>query len=180
MSGARRHKKQVVETCRSVSVFTLKRHNVFSRGQSGGTITWSYWLADPAFSVSFFYRPSTHPMLSLSYDLIDHWDLPLHIDQDVRLVTAPCQFGGVRYWFLCPRYCGMRVGKLYLPAGAERFGCRRCHNLTYRSCQEHDDRVNKLARDPELFAEYVHSKQPGLQLLGYRAAMRILRKDGLW
>jgi hypothetical protein len=28
------------------------------------------------------------------------------------------------------------VEKLYLPMGARLFGCRKCHNLTYRSCQK--------------------------------------------
>jgi hypothetical protein len=33
------------------------------------------------------------------------------------------------------RECGRRVGKLYLPPRARDFGCRRCHNLIYRSSQ---------------------------------------------
>jgi hypothetical protein len=48
----------------------------------------------------------------------------------------------VRFYFLCPLYlknsefqCLRRCQKLYMPAGATRFGCRDCHNLTYRSCQ---------------------------------------------
>jgi hypothetical protein len=46
-------------------------------------------------------------------------------------------FGGVRWWFLCPLAgCGRRVAKLYLPPGGRYFGCRRCHRLTYTSCQE--------------------------------------------
>lgn len=59
----------------------------------------------------------------------------------VRLQTTPTQFGGRRWWFTCPLVvngvpCERRVGKLYLPPGAKCFGCRTCHNLTYRSCQE--------------------------------------------
>lgn len=50
-------------------------------------------------------------------------------------------FGGVRWWFTCPLTlsgvrCYRRVGKLCLPPGAVYFGCRHCHHLTYRSCQE--------------------------------------------
>ena len=44
------------------------------------------------------------------------------------------------------------MGKLYLPPGARYFGCRRCHELTYRSCQEHDGRVSALRRNPEQLA----------------------------
>jgi hypothetical protein len=54
--------------------------------------------------------------------------------------TVP-RFGGLRWWFVCPlavngRDCGRRVGKLYLPDGARYFGCRRCHDLVYRSSQQ--------------------------------------------
>src|SRR5262249_18413085 len=40
--------------------------------------------------------------------------------------------------------CGRRVRKLYL--SGKYFGCRHCHNLTYRSQQESDSRVYALAR----------------------------------
>ena len=59
--------------------------------------------------------------------------------------------GGVRWWFLCTltcdgRYCGRRVGKLYLPPGGRYYGCRHCYDLTYKSCQlshkyERSDRI---------------------------------------
>lgn len=45
------------------------------------------------------------------------------------------RLGGSRWWGTCPR-CGRRVGKLYKPAGAS-FACRKCHGLTYRTCQQH-------------------------------------------
>lgn len=59
----------------------------------------------------------------------------------VRMVTTPAAFGGVRWWFTCPLArggvaCGRRTGKLYLPPHARLFGCRTCHELTYRSAQQ--------------------------------------------
>jgi hypothetical protein len=59
----------------------------------------------------------------------------------VRLEATPAQFGGRRWWFICPLImrrvpCNRRAGKLYLPPRARHFGCRKCHDLTYRSCQE--------------------------------------------
>jgi hypothetical protein len=59
----------------------------------------------------------------------------------VELTTVRPHFGGVRWLFRCPGLngtaCGRRAGKLYAygPAG-EGFACRRCHGLTYRSCQQ--------------------------------------------
>jgi hypothetical protein len=42
-----------------------------------------------------------------------------------------------RYWFICPlKVCGRMTAKLYLPNGASYFGCRKCYNLTYESCNE--------------------------------------------
>jgi hypothetical protein len=61
--------------------------------------------------------------------------IPVHVQ------TTPTQFGGERSWFTCPlivrdRACNRRVGKLHLPPGARYFGCRTCHDLSYRSAQE--------------------------------------------
>jgi hypothetical protein len=66
--------------------------------------------------------------------------------------TTRLHRGGLLWWFLCPvplgrGCCGRRVRKLYLPPGGHYFGCRDCHNLTYRSAQEHDKRVDALRRD---------------------------------
>ena len=42
---------------------------------------------------------------------------------------------GSRFYFLCE--CGRSCGKLFLPPGANRFACRRCHRLRYDS-QRHE------------------------------------------
>jgi hypothetical protein len=54
--------------------------------------------------------------------------------QTVSLVSTVPHYGGLRWWFLCPR-CGRRVGRLHLNAHAPAFACRACHNLTYESAQ---------------------------------------------
>jgi hypothetical protein len=69
----------------------------------------------------------------------------------LRFTTTKCNFGGVRYWFLCPA-CNRRIGKLYAPlyvplyapSGAGDFKCRHCHNLTYTTAQTHNGRLHKL------------------------------------
>jgi hypothetical protein len=55
--------------------------------------------------------------------------------------TRP-HFGGRRWWFQCPLVvdgvpCRRRCLVLYRPWGAPFFGCRQCHQLTYRSSQTH-------------------------------------------
>jgi hypothetical protein len=50
----------------------------------------------------------------------------------VTMVAKPCQFGGRRWFFLCPR-TGRRSAKLYLPNGGRRFWSRGAYGLAYAS-----------------------------------------------
>ena len=53
------------------------------------------------------------------------------LDLPVKLEWTPCNYGGRRPWFLCPRRgCGRRVAVLY---GGSDFGCRACRRLTYNT-----------------------------------------------
>lgn len=57
-------------------------------------------------------------------------------DYKILITTTPCNYGGTRYWFICPWYkngiyCGKRVRVLYM--GGDYFACRHCYNLTYDS-----------------------------------------------
>jgi hypothetical protein len=54
----------------------------------------------------------------------------------VRLLATPQPYGGVRWWFLCPRL-GRRTVKLYLPLGGHRFWSRAAYSLGY-GCQRED------------------------------------------
>jgi hypothetical protein len=60
---------------------------------------------------------------------------------------------GARLFWLCPG-CSRRAGILYRQR--QRWRCRRCHGLTYRSSQESDQRVTDMIRaglvDPETIA----------------------------
>ena len=81
------------------------------------------------------------PLLGLSYTVKDRQGLEHRIEEVLRLQTTRPTFGGVRWWFSCPRMldgeeCGRRVGKLYRPPGGRYFACRRCLDLTYESCQK--------------------------------------------
>ena len=59
----------------------------------------------------------------------------------LSFTSSTLYFGGIRYWFKCPT-CGNRVGKLYKPGHEEKFKCRQCHNLTYKSTQTHNQKVS--------------------------------------
>jgi hypothetical protein len=55
------------------------------------------------------------------------------ISQGIYLLATTPNYGGIRWWFECPR-CGNKVVKLYI-AKEPHFSCRRCANLTYNSCR---------------------------------------------
>ncbi len=81
------------------------------------------------------------PRLGLSYTASDRWGLGHRVEESIRLQTTRPNFGGVRWWFSCPRTvngeeCGRRVGKLYRPPESQHFACRHCLDLTYVSCQK--------------------------------------------
>jgi hypothetical protein len=85
-------------------------------------------------------NPRNNPVYILTADLErgSQCEMRLHIrntQQDVYLHTTTLHFGGVRWWFRCPR-CGRQSAKLYLPRHGSVFLCRVCHDLTYESCIE--------------------------------------------
>lgn len=64
--------------------------------------------------------------------------------QEVAIDRTPCNYGGTRPWFLCPR-CGRRVSVLY---GAKAFYCRACHCIAYQSQSEtYEDRCFRRANN---------------------------------
>jgi hypothetical protein len=62
------------------------------------------------------------------------------VDQVISFDRTPCNYGGHRTWFFCPR-CWRRVAVLY-GGGKYFWWCRHCYDLTYSSQQE--SRENRL------------------------------------
>jgi hypothetical protein len=81
------------------------------------------------------------PFVRLNYAITDSQGNSMPYDNEISLITTPCNLGGVRYWFICPLsrnglYCGRRTGTLYLASGGSYFGCRYCYDLSYESRNE--------------------------------------------
>ena len=53
----------------------------------------------------------------------------------VSLLTSPQRFGGVRWWFECPRTV-RRAVRLYLPRDGHQFWSRHAYGLGYASQRE--------------------------------------------
>jgi len=99
-------------------------------------LTWT-WASGRKCSVGYCVDFSGGPTVKLHYRWRDTEDVQIPI----RLQFSPTPFDGQRCWFTCPLVvkgvaCERRVGTLHLPPGAKYFGCRKCHVLTYRSCQK--------------------------------------------
>ncbi len=79
-------------------------------------------------------------ILTLRFDTTRRWsgDKKSHVQTVLLTFTRP-NFGGKRWWMQCP-FTAERVGKLYCPAGAEKFGSRKAYGIGYYSQRigEHD------------------------------------------
>jgi len=106
-----------------------------------GTLGWNLPHGEEATIRYHITHIHDHPHVILDYRIRKGEDAWTPIEIPVRFQSTPTQFGGLRWWFTCPLVahgipCNRRAGKLYLPPRARYFGCRKCHELTYRSSQE--------------------------------------------
>jgi hypothetical protein len=152
--------KGVAEDCFKLSIFEMRQHGFFTK-YYGGSVT---RLTDgQRSSITAQLEPVSQEglQLRLLYTQTNHTTgEKQEFNYIVNLVSTPCNFGELRYWFLCPLIkngfkCNRRVGVLY--KGGDYFGCRHCYNLSYRSCNENprfrgypwrdytnEDKVNEL------------------------------------
>ena len=135
-------KKDTVEDCRSVSISFLRKHDYFCGCRSGG-IAWKNSFGEETSSIGIFVSTlDDDNYVRFQYTSTDrNTEEKTKYDYKISLTTTPCNYGGVRYWFICPLsrngvYCGRRVAKLYKAPGAVYFGCRHCYNLSYESRNE--------------------------------------------
>ena len=149
--------KTVVERCYVLDISQWRRQGKLKPDSvCSGKLIWNYthdYQAVMGYEVSTFWDRE-RPFIRLSFSWQDNETQEYHSENyRIPLTITQPRFGGIRWWFLCPRiinqrHCSKRVAKLYLPAGCLYFGCRRCYGLTYTSCQEnhlHEDFWRKAA-----------------------------------
>jgi hypothetical protein len=176
-------KADTVEDCQVLDVTRLAREKLFSPLRQG-TLRWtSQATGKVVSSVGFATRTPREGRMFfvLQYRITRTGEA---VDLPIELQTTRPHLGGVRWWFTCPlaagRPCDRRVGKLYLPPGGKYFGCRRCHNLTYRSAQEHDKRLDALLRNPqELGALWEEASRELSTLRGLGKVHLLIKADAL-
>jgi hypothetical protein len=109
----------------------------------------------------------------------EHWHRPRSVlltspnspgnKVNVKLTTTQPNYGGTRYWYVCPRPgCSRRVAKLYVTDAM--WGCRRCLNLVYE-CQY---RRSRKHWQRAIFREYLRS------LSGPSRFVKLLLRRGQW
>ena len=135
--------RAVAEESNALSIFWLKKQGYFSQGGTirRETISWSYGGGKSSigiYAVAGMEEATGEPSyIKLNYTVTDRWTGEKNdMDFKILLATTPCNFGGVRYWFVCPLYkeedyCGRRVGVIYRVG--KYFGCRHCGNIAYQS-----------------------------------------------
>lgn len=129
-------KKTTKDECKTVDMPWLNKHGYLNGWKAGG-IKWSNrWGEESTIGITVDTEVE-EPYAKFNYTFT-HREPPEKYDYKVRLTTTPCNFGGVRYWFICPlvidgKACSQRVGTLFLPPGRKYFGCRHCYKLSYES-----------------------------------------------
>lgn len=135
-----------------------------------GTLSWSYGPDDPAGSVGYECDmvDCFNSMLTLRFTH-GSWEDKQDIVQVVRLVFTEPNYGGKRWWMVCP-FHEIRVGTLYLPNGGDRFASRKAWRLGYQS--------QRIAHSDRPFEKLLHLQKKLGSDLGWGACLQ--RPSGMW
>lgn len=148
-------KKEKADFLNKVRIYWLKEHG-YLNGYSYGGIEWTSWSeSKSSINIQSSVR-SDDKYIRFIYTQTDKNNgEKKDFDYKIPLATTPCQYGGSRYWFICPWYkngvyCGRRVGILY--KGGDYFACRHCYNLSYasRNLSPSEKPFGKMISIPEL------------------------------
>jgi len=149
-------KKATAEDCLVLNTDKLARGRLLYSGvHSYGTLNWTNTVTGEKVSSCGYEVNTLNPSASWFRVFYTLTQTDEKVDYTIRFTTTNPNFGGTRWWYICPllvngRSCSRRVGKLYLPPGGKYYGCRVCYNLTYTSCQDshkYDRMFAMLAND---------------------------------
>jgi hypothetical protein len=175
--------KQEADQLKKIEVFFFKKRGYLDKGCKSGNITWSR-NGEETGSVSFVTNiTDSDKYLRLIYHQTDRdTGEKTDFDYKIPLVTSPCHFGGVRYWFQCPWYangvyCWRRVGVLYL--GGKYFACRHCYNLTYncRNLSGISKLIGQVISESDLERFEAEAKRKNYRGKMTRKYKRFIRKE---
>ena len=164
-----------------IDMTSLKKFGYLD-GYKTGSLSWNnYFDSKPSIGIEVdVYSDDKYAMLR--YKVTDDWDDEVKsFRYKVSIVETQCNYGGVRYWFLCPlrkngQYCGKRVRKLY--KRGNYFGCRKCLELAYQSQNEHKGGffgvVNRQVRAEKILETIVVPYYKGKPTRKMRQVLKIM------
>ena len=136
--------KRTVESSIDLSIFRMNRWGLLKHGRSG-TLTWTSRLTGNENTIRYAVEMGQRPDVRLFYTTTKPSGEKFDFDYRIELASSPCNYGGQRYWFICP-LCLRRAGIVYLTGKHGRFICRECGDLTYDKRNEpHLARFGQLA-----------------------------------
>ena len=118
-------------SCR-LRISDLRKDGMLRSGETIQRKAWTSSMTGKTTTVDILVDVTDEPFAVIMYSITDGDGNKTDYADKIPLITTPCNFGGVRYWFECPD-CWSRVGVLYLPRGNVYFRCRHCYNLSYHS-----------------------------------------------
>ena len=131
--------KTTTESQHRIDIRWLKKQGYLRPGTTG-SVLWSY-RDEQTGSIRYRMESDRMVLLYRHRPRDGEWE---PVEQEVSFNRTPCNYGGYRTWFFCPR-CWKRVAVLY--GAGKYFFCRHCYNLTYGSQQEgRSDRLMRKAR----------------------------------
>lgn len=112
----------------------------------GGSFTWQ-WTRRGNVIATIGGIVDTTTSLTLHYRTRRHGGEWQDRRYQVMIEWTPCNYGGTRPWWLCPR-CGRRVAVLW---GDSFYACRHCQQINYESTRTAEsskpfERADKLRR----------------------------------
>jgi len=141
-----------IDDCAALDLASLKKWGYFSHGQ--GCWGKEHWKQGGktvlVVAIELQATSASHRVMRLRYRIRPHRSPePVNCDYSVGLTATPCNYGGQRWWFQCPlQGCHTRCRVLYLPPGAQYFGCRKCHRLAYSSSQRSGSTMYEFLERP--------------------------------
>jgi mRNA-degrading endonuclease RelE of RelBE toxin-antitoxin system len=165
--------KRKAEESLPVDIRFLKKHGYLD-GDNYGALHWSRGGNRYA-SISFYYD-NDRIVLSYTYNKTED------VRQEIEVTTTPCNYGGVRKWFICPT-CNRRCAVVY--SSGRYFECRVCCNLNYTSQCESDmyrlsEKANKLRKrlgaEPGIINSLPHEKPKHMHMKTYVRLMNEIER----
>jgi hypothetical protein len=127
--------KKTVEQSTELCIFRLNKWGLL-KGCCHASLAWTRKFSGKSSASLVIDVRCLQPYARLIYTITRHKDgSEEKYDYQIKLVKTRCNFGGFRYWFLCPQ-CGRKVSKLYRKPLGEMYFCRICNDLTYQSRNE--------------------------------------------